>query len=271
MSRQKTVTVYSYAELSANAQARAKADYEESLSHHNWDEPLIEGIEEEASQLGILDFELQYSGFWSQGDGLSFTGTLSEMLAESIYKEKINRDGWQSDNDSYVVFIKRKAYPHYVHEKMVYSQVFQNDEYRYDYEDIQIIEDAYNDWKDDLCNQWYGRLKEAYNEIFDEDNIVLALSKYEFYEDGRVAGVAPEPALPYAEYNVANLKLNDESSNKPLNVEINFSTTKKVIIHIDNICTLRLDRKSADQLAMSIKDAESNAEQVGVIPINQLV
>lgn len=270
MSRQKTVTVYSFAELSANAQSRAISDYNEDSSNHDWDEDIIEGIRDEAYEMGILNFDLQYSGFWSQGDGLSFTGDLSELLAETIYKEHVNRDGWYAGG-GYDVSIKRKTYPHYVHEKMVYSQIFPHDEDDADYETVKILENVYNEWKDDLCQKWYDSLMESYDEKFSHDSIVLALSKYEFYEDGSIAGLAQETHLPYAEYNVANLKLNDESSNRQLDVEINFSTTKKIIIHIDNICTLRLDRDSADKLAMAIKDAECNAEQVGVIPINQLV
>lgn len=270
MSRQKTITVYSFEELSANAQSRAISDYQQDPFYHDWDEDTIDIIKEEAYEMGILDCNIQYSGFWSQGDGLSFTGRLSELLAESIYKQHINRDGW-GHNEGFDVAIKRKSYPHYVHEKMVYSQIFPHDEDRFDYEYVEIIERVYNEWKDELCQKWYDTLKEAYDEKFSRDSIVLQLAKYEFYEDGSIAGLAQETHLPYAEYNVANLKLNDESSNRLLDVEINFSTTKKIIIHIDNICTLRLDRDSADKLAMAIKDAECNAEQVGVIPINQLV
>jgi len=283
MSRQKTITVYSFAELSAISQQRAISDYEESGIHEYWDEPIIEGIKEEAYEIGILDFDVLYSGFCSQGDGLSFTGSLTDLLVETIYKENINRNGFSFGEQLFVEF-KRKSYPHYVHENMVYCDVSQNAIFQENeseensgfehsgvLESTKILEGVFNEWKNDLCSSWYNRLESHYFEMFSRDNLVLELSKYEFYEDGKCAGLRPEPSLPYKEYNIASLKINDESSNRPLDVEINVSTTKKVIIHIDNICTLRLNRESADQLALSIKSAESIASQIGVIPLNQLI
>ena len=186
MSYTQTITTYKFSELSEEVQKRLLLNFE---AEHCWDEWVIEGINEEAANLGIENFELQYSGFGSQGDGLSFTGTLARELAESIYKKNINRDGWDAGgNEGYDITFKRKSYPHYVHEKMVYAQIFPFDEDNYDYEYDDIIERVYNEWKDNLCQEWYQRLGTAYNEIIDDDNIQR---EYEslgpvFLEDGRI-------------------------------------------------------------------------------------
>ena len=157
--------------------------------NYDWDEFLIDQINEDARELGIEDFDFQYSGFCSQGDGCSFTGTLTKELAESIYKDKINRDGWDAGgNGGYDITFKRKSYPHYVHEKMVYAQLLPFDEDEYDYEYSDIIERVYNEWKDDLCRDWYNLLYDAYFEIIDDDNIEKEYESWGpvFLEDGRV-------------------------------------------------------------------------------------
>ena len=200
MSSQKTISVYSFAELSAISQQRAISDYEDSNIHEDWDEPIIEAIKEAAYEIGILDFDVQYSGFSSQGDGLSFTGRLSELLVESIYKEKVNKDGLTKGQWMDVEF-KRKSYPHYVHENMVYSIVDTSDDQM---DHVDIIEEVFNDWKNELCIHWYDMLEAAYCKYFSRDNLILELAKYEFYEDGRCAGLSPKPSIPYAEYNIAS-------------------------------------------------------------------
>jgi len=186
MAYTQTVTTYKFSELSKEVQKRLILNFEAS---DFWDEPIIEGINEEAEALGIEDFDFQYSGFGSQGDGCSFTGTLTRELAESIYKDRINRDGWhEGGNEGYDITFKRKSYPHYVHEKMVYAQLLPFDEDNYDHEYDDIIERVYNDWKDDLCQEWYQRLGSAYHDIISDEQIS---SEYEdmgavFLSDGRI-------------------------------------------------------------------------------------
>ena len=188
MSYVTSVTLYKFSELSESVQNNLIGGFE---APDYWDEPIIEGIFEEARNLGIENFEFLYSGFGSQGDGCSFTGTLSVLSSENIYKEKINRDGFSNDNEFEVVF-SRKSYPHYVHEKMVHSQIMPLDEDLYDYECTSTIENAYNDWKDELCYEWYQRLGTHYNDLIDSENIK---NHYEemgavFLEDGRVLNIS---------------------------------------------------------------------------------
>jgi len=188
MSYVTSVTLYKFSELPATIQNNLIECFE---AYDFWDEPIIEGIFEEAKNLGIEDFEFQYSGFGSQGDGCSFTGTLSVSVSERVYKEKLNRDGF-SNSDSFEVTFSRKDYPQYVHEKMVYAQIMPQDEDTYDYESIDIIENVYNEWKDDLCYEWYQRLGTHYSELIESESIK---SHYEemgavFLKDGRILNVS---------------------------------------------------------------------------------
>lgn len=190
MSYVTSVTLYKFSELSESVQNNLIRDFE---APDCWDEWIISDIYLEAKALGIEDFDFQYTGFGSQGDGCSFTGTLTRELAESIYKDRINRDGWhEGGNEGYDITFKRKSYPHYVHEKMVYAHLLPFDEDNYDHEYDDIIERAYNNWKDDLCQEWYQRLGTHYFEIISDDQIA---NEYEslgpvFLEDGRILNIS---------------------------------------------------------------------------------
>ena len=188
MSYVTSVTLYKFSELSESVQNNLIRDFE---APDCWDEWIISDIYLEAKALGIENFEFLYTGFGSQGDGCSFTGTLNVASSEKIYKEKVNRDGFLN-NDEFEVVFSRKSYPHYVHEEMVYSQIMPLDEDSYDYELTRTIEGVYNEWKNDLCYEWYQRLGTHYFEIISDDQIA---NEYEslgpvFLEDGRILNIS---------------------------------------------------------------------------------
>jgi len=184
MSYTQTVTTYHFSELPSEVQKRLIHKYD---VNDNWDEWIIADIYLEAKELGIEDFDFQYTGFGSQGDGCSFTGTLTRELAESIYKKNINRDGWD-ENSGYDVTFKRKSYPHYVHEKMVYAQISAHNQDEFDNEHEDTFENVYNDWKDDLCDEWYQRLGTTYFEMISDESIKEEYESWGpvFLIDGRV-------------------------------------------------------------------------------------
>ena len=80
MATQKTITLYSFSELSKEVQAKLIKEYSNDESFLDFDfaeRHILREIENEAEVMGIQDFEFKYSGFYSQGDGASFTGTLT--------------------------------------------------------------------------------------------------------------------------------------------------------------------------------------------------
>ena len=183
MSQEKNITLYYFSELDETVKKGLISEFE---LYDQWDDPVIQMIEQEAEDLGIIDFEVRYSGFWSQGDGLSFTGVLSDSLLEKIYKENINRDGFGKTNPVFSVSFKRIGGP-YVHEKTTSALIHDISLERYErYGDI--VEDCYNDWKDEKCKEWYTLLKDCYRAQTSEEYI---LEHYQdlgtvFLKDGRI-------------------------------------------------------------------------------------
>ena len=70
----KEYKVYKFKELPKEAQAKAIKNYNDiNVDHEDWSEYILEDKKEELEKLGYNEVEINYSGFWSQDDGASFT------------------------------------------------------------------------------------------------------------------------------------------------------------------------------------------------------
>lgn len=65
---------YSFEELSPEAQENALDNNRDiNVDYDGWEDGVTEPFKEEMSEIGIDDITISYSGFYSQGDGASFT------------------------------------------------------------------------------------------------------------------------------------------------------------------------------------------------------
>ena len=84
---------YLFSELDHEAKQVAMDNFLESEEEdpgEDWADDSIEEMEGELIEMGWYKTEIEYSGFWSQGDGASFTGKLGEDL-ESKRKFGVER------------------------------------------------------------------------------------------------------------------------------------------------------------------------------------
>ena len=79
----KTITTYSFAELSDEAKETARSWWREHGLDYEWYDCTLDYAKEVGAVLGIDIDKIHFSGFWSQGDGASF---------ESNYRYK---PGWR--------------------------------------------------------------------------------------------------------------------------------------------------------------------------------
>ena len=54
-------------------------EYRDSNTDHDWWDCLYEGFKEDMTEKGIAVDDISFSGFWSQGDGASFTGYIADL------------------------------------------------------------------------------------------------------------------------------------------------------------------------------------------------
>ena len=74
--RQETVTYtyYTFDELTDEQKKKAIEKFRDINTHYDWHDDTISDFKEALKILGFKNVTISYSGFWSQGDGASFTG-----------------------------------------------------------------------------------------------------------------------------------------------------------------------------------------------------
>ncbi len=117
------IKTYSFAELSEAAK-RIAIDAEKESDYYPWDDwhdAMLQDWTTDLEAYGYDDAKIEFSGFWSQGDGASFTATvnLEAWLKQHRLKTKY-RKLLKASESFYIVFkIKRSLGGNYVHEYMI--------------------------------------------------------------------------------------------------------------------------------------------------------
>lgn len=181
----------------------------------DWHDYVIDGFKEDLEEVGVEVDDVQYSGFYSQGDGASFTGEVTDMkhflvkalgmiqfsdeeladLPESI-KEKV-----QGFINTLTISFNRKS-SRYSHENTcqteAYSEIVHGDYYDDEYPDSKIyflnkfvgvnppvfmdlkeeenkIEKAAEDWRLDECRELYRDLEREYEGLQSDEAVAETL------------------------------------------------------------------------------------------------
>ena len=211
----KTVTLYSFDELEEPIKDNIISKYVQDLPGW-WSDDVEERIKNEAKAIGIKDFDFSWSGFWSQGDGLSFTGSLSfknwfYILSERLSPEafvrlcgKLPHELIQRQEEERILWgdcrIERTSHM-YCHENTVTvnepeAELGWNERRGFPSDNeimIKFCERAQKHlekWKNDLCLRWYAELQNAYELMTERDNIVDEISSREllFTSGGKIMG-----------------------------------------------------------------------------------
>ena len=176
-----TIKAYKASELSKDAQEMLATEYEDINLRldRDWDSPLIEGIKEELGLYGIEDPEITWSGFYSQGDGLSFT---FDLIDTDIFIRKLYEEGHITDENTVIesknmhVF-SRRATHRYCHEKSVIFGVnYEGD----DNINISQLTNQINLWKEDRCRTFHSRIETYYEQLSTVENVIAALDETGF-------------------------------------------------------------------------------------------
>ncbi len=72
----KTIDCFLFSELSSEQKAKVIEKYNDINTDHDWSQWTIDDWKEKLERQGFLSPEIYFSGFWSQGDGASFTAEI---------------------------------------------------------------------------------------------------------------------------------------------------------------------------------------------------
>ena len=206
-------------DVSSSAIEKAKQHLIIHETEHDWWDFVYDTWEHALEQIGFTDPEIQFRGFWSQGDGASFESgvdlqKLVEFFAADIQpKDCIEPSTWSGDKDDYRPWIvhkvdgkytsnrfgkllwvpdaislcvKRDHYSHYVHKNTC----------RVDYEEFDHTTKHPRFWKlfeefrehteslrKELCQAIYSDLEEFYEALTSDDNLRYISDEYEIHFD----------------------------------------------------------------------------------------
>ena len=190
----KNVNIYKFSELNEEAKQKALNWWKDNREPDFDADPILEGIKEDLESMSIEDIDVRYSGFWSQGDGLSFTGSVYDtsgfLTSIAPWVEKhlnVLSDEVleQLDNSLQICFDRNNS--RYVHEKSVDTNLSAEWLTSETYGIISRLELAIDEWRIEKCKEFYDRLSDYYDECGSDETVKIYLEEQErelWSEDG---------------------------------------------------------------------------------------
>lgn len=190
-------TVYRFDELSEEIKQKALEKLYDINIYDDWHEFIIDEAKEYLESIGFNDVNIQYSGFWSQGDGASFTGKLvytakflKAMKLGNKYKSiLVNQDYIDASIDSidshycHENTIRGNANNYYADNYLSHKQVLKLEK------QCEEFEEYLTDWAREYSHELYRRLEREYDYLTSEEAIIETINanEYEFDVNGGLA------------------------------------------------------------------------------------
>ena len=192
---------FSFSELPKDIQEKIIEDEKNNISESGddfWSEPILEGFHEDMEALGLTDIEVEWSGFWSQGDGASFTARVYNSENKKFITEALGLKVLDEVAENLLITIRRESTRYSHHNTMIaHVEVDGDDEVEKDMGTGMIItinvegscgpiEEATGNWARDRAKKLYDDLEAAYEEQFKDEYIIddLEANGVEFDESG---------------------------------------------------------------------------------------
>jgi hypothetical protein len=155
----------------------------------DWHDYTLEMWTEKLETLGFIDVEIQYSGFWSKGDGASFTARAIDLETWLKSQKLGNRRrkclNMSKAGDMWAEVYRRDNYCS--HPYTVAASVDANTDlfssYNVAIESIKEMESDLNDHIRQLCSELYRDLENEYNYLTSDEAVAEALWANDIHED----------------------------------------------------------------------------------------
>ena len=178
--------IYKFEELSKESQAIAIDKMREiNTEHDDWYECIFEGFKETLTEAGFLDATIQFSGFWSQGDGLCFDAKIdASKFATTINEKRVSKLIDFGFIDEFTIE-KTSFANHYSHEKTRYIDysTCNGDNLN---EELEKLCNKIELKRLNLCREFYSILEKDYYFLESDECVkeTIIANEYEFLKDG---------------------------------------------------------------------------------------
>lgn len=191
MAQEITKTYYTILELSPDIREKVLEKHRDINIDYDWHEFLIDDFKEELTSMGFNNPKISFSGFWSQGDGLSFecdSLDLGKLFNHIDVPKPHHIQTYQAIFTGSIDRINSR----YSHERTCRLSLGYQDYYGHHIRPQRlkrlnsIIDDLYSRLDDlyvDMCSKFYRALEKEYNYLTSEDLIIETLNANEFLFD----------------------------------------------------------------------------------------
>lgn len=184
----RSYNVYKFEELPLEGQKKAIDRYRDINTDYEWWEFVYETEKNHMEEMGIKIIEINFSGFWSQGDGASFTGIVSDYL---LFLEKIgiktNKKIKKEIEECPLDIEFERDTHHYYHENTcsVCINTYHNEKLEKFFDKV---EEKIEKWRIEKCREIYRNLKSEYKYLTSGEAIkeTLICNDYDFTIDGEI-------------------------------------------------------------------------------------
>jgi len=190
------IKLYKFEELSDEVQNKLiEKNRDVLVQYDDWYHPIMEGFCEDMSEAGhdIDPKDISFSGFWSQGDGASFTtknGSLSlrPLLKELGVKMKdLPRGTGNEIKEGLIEIGLSRTTHHYCHENTVRLWMDYHGENKAIRESVLGLYDQIEEILKDKMRNLYSSLEKYHDELTEDAAIKSELieQENEYFKDGR--------------------------------------------------------------------------------------
>lgn len=184
----RTINIYTFEELNEKAQRKAIEDHRYiETEGFEWYKFTYEKWIEELKTQGYEDTKIQFSGFYSQGDGASFEATIDIAKWLTVKECKTKYKACFADAENIVIAITQSG--HYSHEMTMSTDTEYNGVNRKAYDTVdQLAEEILQDAREQ-ARLIYKDLESEYEHLTSDETVkeCLIANEYEFIENGERA------------------------------------------------------------------------------------
>lgn len=198
-------TIEEWKEKDKEVYDRILEKYSHTNVEHDWWEFTVESFKEELEALGFANTDVNFSGFWSQGDGASFTGDWDseKMLTVKELKEKgLVLSDWAKElkrvlkgnlkdiKAKYATFSIKRTSHHYAHENTVsiFDAEYWNSRKKEQYGIPPEQEDDILEGCRTAMSEMYRILEKEYDYLTSDEEVeeTLSINEYKFDREGKI-------------------------------------------------------------------------------------
>jgi len=164
----------------------------------DWWKDTQDCFKEDMKDYGIDVDEIQFSGFWNQGDGASFTGCVTDV--DKFFKKFIEDDAYpfirrlRAMDGEFNIAFQRHSFSNYSHENTVSAEIggdylhqvcnFKNNDFREAVIDVwdeklelevEEFEKEATDILRDLCRDLYSRLEQEHDYLTSDEAVAESI------------------------------------------------------------------------------------------------